>query len=140
MRWQPVKALFWLLPMLLLSSCSSLTARKAIELDGFRRVFVEERLNDNVRLHELLVAELRRQGREASSGPLTMMPQNTEAVLTYDARWEWNFRTYLVELNLELHTARSRKKLAEASYRQPSLVGKSHAHAVRESVARMFGP
>ena len=53
----------------------------------------------------LLVAELRRLGREASSGPMTMMPQNTEAVLTYDARWEWNFKTYLVELNLELRTS-----------------------------------
>lgn len=125
--------------MLLLSSCSTVTSRKAIELDTFRHVFVEERLNDNVRLHELLVAELRRHGREASSGPMTMMPQNAQAVLTYDARWEWNFKTYLVELNLELHTARSRRKLAESSYRQPSLVGKSHAHAVRESIARMFG-
>lgn len=123
-----------------LSGCASVSARKVIELDGFQRVFVEARLNDNHRLHELLVSELRRMGREASSGPMTMMPNNAEAVLTYDARWEWNFKTYLVEFNLELHTSRSQKKLADATFTQPPVLGKPPSRVVRAAVERLFAP
>ena len=31
-------------------------------------------------------------------------------VLTYNDRWEWDFKTYLIELTVELHTARTEKK------------------------------
>ena len=108
-------------------------------LDPFQRVFVERRLNDNHNLDELFVAELKRLGKEASSGPLTMMPDNTDAVLTYDARWEWDFKTYLIELTLELHTARSHKKLADARYYQPSIRTKAPPEIIRQLVSDLWG-
>ena len=124
----------------LLAGCASVSARKVIALDAFQHVFVEERLNDNQRLHDLFVIELRRIGREASSGPMTMMPENTDAILTYDARWQWDFKTYLIELNVELHAVRGRKKVADARYHQPTPRPKPPADVVREIVSRMFGP
>ncbi len=135
---RPVKAFLVLLALVILPGCASVSARKVVALEPFQRIFVVERLNDNHRLHEYLVAELKRSGYEASSGPLTMMPENAQALLTYDARFEWDFKTYLVELNLELHTAHSRKKLADARYYQPSLVPKSPARVAREIITRMF--
>jgi hypothetical protein len=136
------KAVKTILPLIaaisLLTGCSSVSARKVMALDSFQHVFVEERLNDNQRLHDLFVAELRRIGRQASSGPRTMMPENADAILTYDARWQWDFKTYLIELNVELHAVRGRKKLADARYHQPSPRPKAPAGVVREIVARMF--
>jgi hypothetical protein len=124
---------------LLLGGCaSSASTRKVVALDRFQRIYVEQRLNDNQHLDELFVAELRRLGREASSGPLTMMPPKTDAVLTYDARWEWDFKTYLIELNLELHTIHPRKKLADARYHQPTLKTKSPAAVIHELVVPLF--
>src|SRR6476661_1271857 len=102
--------------LLALTGCSSVSARKVIPLDRFQHIFVEQRLNENHHVDELFVAELRRLGRDASAGPRTMMPENTDAVLTYDARWEWEFKTYLIELNLELHAVHPPKKLADARY------------------------
>jgi hypothetical protein len=127
------------LTLLLLTGCvSSVSARKVVSLDSFRRIYVERRLNENNQLDQLFVAELRRLGREASSGPMTMMPENTDAVLTYDARWQWDFRTYLIELSLELHTVHPRKKLADARYHQPSIKTKPPEEVIREVLDRLF--
>jgi hypothetical protein len=124
--------LFVLLIVAFLPGCSSVSTRKIIPLDRFQHIYVEQRLNDNHRLDELFVSELRRLGREASSGPLTMMPEKMDAVLTYDARWEWDFKTYLIELNFELHTVHPRKKIADARYYQPSIRTKDPAGIIHE--------
>lgn len=123
----------------LASGCSSVSSRKVIALDRFQRVYVERRLNDNHRLDEHFVAALQRLGYQASSGPLTMMPEKTDALLTYDARWEWDFQSYLIELTLEVHTVHPRKKLADARYYQPTVKPKPPAAVVRDLVDRLFG-
>ena len=77
-------------------------------------------------------------GRVAGSGPRTMMPEDTQVIVTYDARWNWDFKTYLIELNLEFHTVIPTKKLADAQYYQPSLTPKAPPEAVRELIGRLF--
>lgn len=130
-----------LLPLLALASSgctTSISARKVVALDRYPRVYVERRLNDNHHIDELFVAELRRLGRDASSGPLTMLPEKTDLLLTYDTRWEWDFRTYLIELTLEVHTVHPRKKLADARYYQPNVRNKPPPEVIREVLDRLF--
>src|SRR5258708_3477617 len=124
--------------LLALSGCSSVSARKVMPLDRFQHIFVEQRLNENHHVDELFVAELQRLGRDASSGPRTMMPENTDAVLTYDTRWEWEFKTYLIELNLELYAVHPHKKLADARYYQPSVVTKPPTEVVHDLLVQLF--
>lgn len=130
--------ILFLLPLALLGGCSSVSARKVVALDTFQRIYVVQRLNENHHLDELFVAELRRLGREASSGPLTMMPENTDAILTYDARWEWDFQTYLIELKMELHTMHTRKKLADATCLQPTIKPRAPESVIREMLQRLL--
>jgi hypothetical protein len=128
-----------LLVLVLSPGCSSsASVRKVVSLDRYHRIYVERRLNDNHQLDELFVAELRRLGREASSGPMTMLPEKTDAVLTYDARWEWDFKTYVIELSFELHTVIPRKKLADARYHQPTIKTKSAETVIRELLGQLF--
>jgi hypothetical protein len=122
----------------LLVSCSSVSTRKVISLAEFKRIYVEKRLNDNHRIDELLVEELRKLGREASSGPRTMMPADTDAVLTYQDRWTWDFHDYLIEFTVELHTVRGSKKVADGRYYQPSVTTKSPAAVIHEVLPRLF--
>lgn len=124
----------------LLAGCTSISVRKppALELDRFQRVFVVRPFNENRHVDEIFVDALRQAGREASSGPLTMMPETTDAVLTYDARWTWDFKTYLIELEFQLHTAHTNKKLAEGRYYQPSARPRPPEIAVRELVRRLY--
>jgi hypothetical protein len=107
-------------------------------LDEFKRIYVESRLNDNHHLDELLAAELQRLGHDASFGPRTMMPANTDAVLTYEDRWNWDFHDYLIELNVELYALRGHKKLAEGRYYQPSITTKAPPAVIHEVLPRMF--
>ena len=121
-----------------LAGCSSVSTRQVVPLDDFHHIFVEQRLADNNHVDKLLVAELQRLGRVVSSGPRTMMPEDADAVLTYTDRWEWDFKTYLIELTIEVHTARTRRKLAEGRYHQPSLRTKAPAEVVQEILAPLF--
>ena len=122
----------------LLAGCSSVNSRQVVDLSRFQRFYVERRLNENNHLDELIAAELRARGRVAGSGPRTMMPEDTQVLVNYDARWNWDFKTYLIELNLEFHTVYPSKKLADAQYYQPSLTPKAPPEAVRELVGRLF--
>ena len=122
----------------LLAGCATQSTRKTVALTGFHRIYVETRLTDNHHIDELLATELRRLGYEASSGHLTMMPENTDAILTYTDRWTWDFKDYLIEFTLEVQTAKTRKKLADGRYYQPSLKTKSPAEVVHEILAPLF--
>lgn len=135
-----MKLVFALLAVAFCAGCTSVTTRKppGLDLSRFHHIFVERRLNENHHLDEILVDELRRNGRQAESGPLTMLPDDADAVLTYDARWTWDFKTYLIELNVELHTAHTIKKLAEGRVYQPSARPKPPEEAIRELVAKLL--
>jgi hypothetical protein len=136
-----MKAIVFLLPLLAFcAGCSSVSVQKApsVDLTKFHRVFVEQRLNENNHLNEMMVDELRRLGHEASTGPMTMMPEDTDAVLSYDARWTWDFRTYLIELNLGLRTAKTGKRLAEGRYYQPSVNPRAPDVVVHGIITKMF--
>ena len=109
-----------------------------MSLAPFKRIFVERRLTDDHHIDALFVQELRRLGHDASSGPLTMLPENTDAVLTYADRWEWDFKTYLIELTIELHTARTEKKLADGRYYAPSPKAHPPAVVVHDLLASLF--
>ena len=135
----PLLSLLTLAATLAVAGCSSVSTRKVVALDRFQRFYVERRLNDNNHLDELIVAELQRFGREASSGPRTMMPDNIDVIVTYDARWTWDFKTYLIELDLELHTLFPSKKLADGRYYQPSLKPKPPAEVIHSLLGPLFG-
>jgi len=133
-----LKALALLVIATAFLGCANLSTRKVMPLDRFQRIYVQTSLTDNHHLSEYLVAELRRHGREASSGPRTMMPETTDAVLTYTDRWAWDFKDYLIELTVEVHTARANKKLADGRYYQPSIKTKATEAVVAEIITPLF--
>lgn len=136
-----MKAFLLLLAIAFCAGCTtSISVRKppSIDLNRFHRIFVEQPFNENHHVDEILANELRAAGHEALSGPLTMMPENTEAVLTYHAQWAGDFRLYLIDLNLTLRTAHTDKPLAEARYYQPTVNPKRAERVVHELVGRLL--
>lgn len=124
----------------LCTGCMSVTTRTApgLDLKRFHRYFVEQPFNENHHLDELIAEELRRNGYEAMSGPMTMMPENTEVVVSYDARWTWDFKTYLIDLTVEMQTAHTKKKIADGRCYQPSASPAPPEVAVRKLVSKML--
>lgn len=129
-----------LLLAVFLSGCSStyIDRRPHTDFSKLKRVYVEHRLSDNHQIDQTIVTELRALGIEASAGPLTMLPDGTDAILTYQDEWAWDFKSYLIELNLQLRGAIKEQYLAAGTYRQPSPVTKTPAEVVRLILARIF--
>lgn len=117
-----------------------MTVAKApkVDLRRYQRIFVEQPLNENHHVDEFIAAEVRRLGRTATSGPMTMMPEDTQAVLSYDARWSGDFSTSLTDLSIALRTAHTDKRLAEGRYYQPSPHPKSPEYVIHKLVQQLF--
>ena len=127
-----------LFALVTLAGCSSLQTRTVVDLAPFKHIYVVHRLTDDHHIDELLVHELQRLGREASCGPLTLLPENADATLTYEDRWEWDFKSYLIELTVVVQTARTEKKLADGRYYQPTPNAKPPAEVVHELVTSLL--
>src|SRR5690349_11607586 len=92
---------------LLLGGCTAYNAQvqRGRSLAGVQRFFVLANANDSHGLEHRIVAALRARGLTAESGPRTMMPENTQALITYEDHWAWDFGDHLVHLQLNVHDA-----------------------------------
>jgi hypothetical protein len=136
-----LKGLILAVICVLLASCAQLTSSGSspAELARARKIFVEERLNDNLGIDRAIVTELRSLGYEADRGPLTMMPESAQLIVTYDARETWDFRPYLIELNLAVRPAQDYNRVVASSrYVRPGVTNKSPEAMVREALGKLF--
>ena len=136
------KAFVFLVALLpLLAGCSSLSRQTSagVDLGTIKRVFVERRLADNNNVRDRFVRALQAKGYEAEAGPLTMMPEKgIDAVLIYEDRWTWDFRTYMVEIKAELRHPRTQALMAKAYLHRAPFAGKSTDGMVETVVEALF--
>lgn len=133
-------AVVLLLLAVLLAGCTSvyIDRRPRSDFSKLKRIYVEHRLADNHQIDRMIVDELRALGYDASAGPLTMLPDGTDAILTYQDDWAWDFKSYLIELNVQLRGAIKEQYLAAGTYRQPSPLPKPPEEVVRLLLPRIF--
>jgi hypothetical protein len=96
---------FFLGLALLGAACTNLdrSVRPGRDPAALRVIHVATNFNDNHRLAEHLAVSLRARGLTVSTGPLTLVPPEAEAVLRYEDRWSWDFGQHLTYLRLGLH-------------------------------------
>lgn len=125
-----------------LLGCSSVRTHKApqADLSRYQRFFVVHRLGDDHQIDVAIVTELRALGFEASAGPRTMMPQSTQAIVTYQDDWAWDFKSYMIQLNILVNDARNEQSLATGVYQQPSMITKTPPDVVRTVLGSIFKP
>jgi hypothetical protein len=100
-------AAWFVLGTLLLAGCSSYEAHPGGKgVAGQKRIFIQSNQNDNNFLDTQIVAALKLRGYESDSGPLTMMPDDTQVIVTYEDHWTWDFGDHLAFLQI---TARDRR-------------------------------
>jgi hypothetical protein len=123
----------------LLTGCSSLDTHQDKGLASVQHIFVEHRLTDNHRIDEAIVAELKARGYDASSGPITMLPDTgIDAIVTYEDRWQWDFNSYLIDLNIEVRANYTNKALGHGHYHQASALTKSPPEVVHQIIDPLF--
>jgi hypothetical protein len=135
------KALLALAGALLLTGCTHLVTRSLpnSNVGSYKRIFVEHRLADSYGIADEMARQLREMGYDASSGALTMMPADAELILSYDDMWTWDFNTYMIEIDVQVRSARSDKIIAVGHYYRPSMVfGHPPASMIHELLVKLF--
>lgn len=102
----------------LAAGCASynIQADHGRSLKGIKRFFVVSNLNDNHAIDRQIAEALKTGGREADNGPLTMMPDNTQVVVTFQDHWTWDFGDHLVYLQIAVRDTRSEQSFASVTF------------------------
>ncbi len=87
---------------ILLGGCASYeaTVDRGRSLKGLQHFFVVSNSNDNRAVDHQIANALKARGRTAEVGPLTMMPDDAQAVVTFQDHWAWDFGEHLVYLKI----------------------------------------
>jgi uncharacterized protein YceK len=135
-------ACFLLLGSLLLSSCSSVVSsvEPGRSLGSYQRYFVKTNLNDNRGISIRIVRALEARGLQAERGPLTMLPRSAQAIISYDDRWNWDFRYHLTYLNLSVQDPRSERTIADSTFQGPSALLAQPDAVIEEVLTKLLGP
>lgn len=133
---------YLLILLLGLVGCSSIDTAFDIptELRTFKRIYVQSSQNDSNHLDELIATELKRLGYDASAGVRTMMPDDTQLVILYESQWNWDFRTYLIRLDVTVRDVRAEKQIGRGQIFHAGFTNKSPEQMVAGVLAPMFGP
>ena len=98
-----VRFLILLVACAVFAGCAS-TQTKVVEpgrsLEGVERFFVLRNLKDNHGIDRSIVRALQARGFEVASGPITLLPDTAQVVITYEDRWSWDFGNHMVSLKL----------------------------------------
>jgi len=134
-----MRLLLIIVSFVFLTACSSTKIRRdpATDLNQFQRFYVESRLNDNHSTDALIAAELRNRGLEATHGHLTMMPNDIEVLITYDARWTWDFHSYLINLEITARNPHTRRLMATGTSRHVGITKKEPSKMI-EAIFNKF--
>lgn len=95
---------------------SSVQIEHGRSLKKIQRFFVVSNLNDNHGIDRQIAEVLKARGREADSGPLTMMPDNTQAVVTFNDHWNWDFSDHLTFLQISVRDTKSEQSFATVTF------------------------
>ncbi len=124
-----------------LAGCSHLVTRSLPKSDigNYKHIFVEHRLADSYGIADEMARQLNEMGYDATAGALTMMPNNTELIVEYEDMWTWDFNTYMIEIDMQVRSARNDRILAAGHYFRPGMVfGRPPASMIHELLAKLF--
>ena len=136
-----LQAVLALAGALVLAGCTHLRTRSLPNSDigKFKHVFVEQRLADSYGVADEISRQLREMGYDSSAGALTMMPQGTDLIVSYEDLWTWDFNTYMIEIDMGVRSARTDKIMAVGHYNRPSMgFGHPPAAMIHELLLKLF--
>jgi hypothetical protein len=136
-----MKSLLLLLAVLCLTTgCSTSYHWKSpsAQLQQRKHFYVETETSDGQNLHVTIANELRAMGYTVTSGHLTMIPKQADTLVSFQSRWEWDFTTYLIQLDLQVRDVRTGKVLANSGYHRPAISGTSTSAMIQHVLGEIF--
>jgi hypothetical protein len=132
----------WLLCLVpLTAGCTHLETRlaPAAKLASYRNVFVEHELSDGRSIDLFIMRKLQSMGFVAAAGALTMKPPEAELVVSYQEHWTFDFTNYIIEIDMQVHDARTGRELAVGRYFHPAITHEYTSEVVDPLIDQLFG-
>jgi hypothetical protein len=108
--------------ILSLAGCTAINTHvekeHALHLATCRHFFVLSNLNDNHGVDQSIVRALKARGMDVESGPLTMLPDSAQVIITYDDKWAWDFSAHMVYLQLGAQDPQAARPFAMVAYQK----------------------
>ncbi len=109
-----------------------------LDLARLRNFYVVKFAPDSRGINRLIADELQRRGFEASTGPEDSVPQGTDAVVTYQDKWQWDLTMYMLELRVFVRQPQTGNLLAVGNSHHTSLSRKSPEEMVAEVLSNIL--
>ena len=130
--------------ILLLSGCAIVDLRSSklpdANISGLKSFYVVANDVDPGKTHEEIRDAFIDMGFKAISGPKSEMPENIDAVVSYDDRWFWDMTNYMIELNLIIREPKTGYPMAEGESIRTSLARKNPKDMAKEILDSIFNP
>lgn len=125
---------------LLVGGCASFDARvmPGHSLTNLQRFFIVSSPSDNHALDRRIADALQARGLRTEIGPLTMMPDDTQAVVVYQDRWGWDFGEHLSYLQVDVREPDKPQAFATVSFTATVPLREAYAVTVNRLVERLF--
>lgn len=108
------------------------------DLSSLKTIYVVKFAPDGRGINDLIAAELRKRGFEASTGADGAAPETADAIVTYQDRWQWDMSMYMIELKIYMREPRTDKLLAFGNSFHTSLSRRSPEEMVAEVLSSIF--
>ena len=121
-----------------LSGCKSLsaTAAQQVNLSRAQNFYVVQREKGG--MNQVIADELNLMGVHATTGAESAMPHDTDVMVTFDPKWQWDITMYLLELKMEFRNPSDKIVLVSGRSYRPSLQRADSSAMARETLNEMF--
>lgn len=106
------------------------------EVNKLKTVYVKKLPADIHGINNLIVEKFRTMGYEASTG--STMPSETDVVVTYIDKWQWDMTMYMIELTIVVREPGTNFPIAQGNSYHTSLTRESPKEMVDEVIDNIF--
>ena len=107
-------------------------------LAALKKIHVIHQPADGRGIDGLIAERLNLMGRQATHGEKSVMPADTQAIITYQDKWMWDITMYMIELNVQVRNPQSDVAMASGHSLRTSLARKSPPDMVEEVLTELF--
>ena len=137
---RPIPALVLFVVGSLLAGCASMSSNVApgVNLANIKKIHVVKLPADQRGIERIIADELNVMGYPTTIGSLQDVPDDADAILTYQDKWMWDITMYMLELNVQLREPKTEIVMASATSYRPSLERKSPKEMAKEVLTEIF--
>lgn len=108
------------------------------KLGEVKKLYVVKLPADGRGVDRMIADRLNAMGLKATNGERSAMPDDVDAIVTYQDKWMWDITMYMLELNVQLRQPKTEMAMASGHTLRTSLARKSPTELIEEVLNEIF--